>query len=181
MIVDNDVIKSLIEEYHISYQHVNHNLIKEKYYCPGLSTKVKIQLPTCAKCVSFNVKKPLKSKIGTKLGAHCRELLLCNFLGPLLCSGNQQFKYTFAAIDTYSRETFLCPLKLTSSDEVARAFLLLIEQVGLFTFLECDGGLCSRHRLDRRILAGLRIQLRISNHTSHWQSTVERFNQTVLI
>jgi hypothetical protein len=163
---------------------VNHKvvfgLIKEKYYSPGLSFKVKIQLRTCVKCVSYNIKKPLKSKIGSKLGSHCRESLSCDLVGPLPSSGNQ-YKYIFAAIDTYSREIFLMPLKSTSSDEVARAFLALVEQDGLFTYLEADGGLCSKHRLDNKILSQLGIITRISNHQSSWQASVERCNQTVLI
>lgn len=122
--IENDVIKSVHENGHFGTKKMEEQ-IKQRYFVPMLTEKIKKFVKSCVKCILAERKHgkaegflhPIEKEDAPLQTYHI------DHLGPMVMTC-KAYKYIFVVIDAFSKFTWLYPTKTTNSKEVIDKLVL---------------------------------------------------------
>ena len=150
-------------------------LLTGRVWWPSLPGDVANTLRTCLICLE---KFKINPHVGVPVDRSVQEpgqLLCMDLVGPVVTSPDAVYKYILVAVDSYSKFTFMEPLKKKTGLEVAQT---LLDRVFLLTGVPeqiyTDAGLEFSNQVTRKLFQALKCTVKVSAPYHHQSNLAER-------
>ena len=183
LFLEGELLEKTIMNLHVGTSHggsrVVTELLRNKFFYPGLGRIVKDLIVKCVTCLRYNVPKTMKAKETSLLPPCPGRVLQMDLMGPLPPSGG--FKYIWGGIASFSRRVILRPMKSTMAKEMFEILTDVFSSEGLWENDSVDAKCVSLRGVDKKFLDTMRVGVVRSFYSSRQQGTIERAFGSLLV